>query len=54
MKLYYIEYFRVIKPVGNYQIGKKLPCFNGLVSGVNGIPFTNKEYFKPIKSKLIK
>lgn len=47
-----IEYFRLIKPIGKFKIGKKISCYGGLVSGVDGIKFTNKEYFKPIKTKL--
>jgi len=38
--------FVLLKPIGSCKIGKVFDCFDGLVSGVDGIPFTNKEYFR--------
>ncbi len=57
-----IIYFQLLKPitvnetfpnkrVTTISVGKRFKHFNGLVSGVNGINFTNKEYFKPIFSR---
>jgi len=40
--------FKLLKPIGKWKAGRIIDCFNGLVTGVSGIPFTNKEYFKLI------
>ncbi len=41
--------FKLLKPLGIYKKGHKFDCFGGLVSGVGGILFTNKEYFRFIE-----
>lgn len=38
--------FKLLKPLEGWKKGHVFECFGGLVSGVCGISFTNKEYFK--------
>lgn len=39
--------FKLKKKIGNKAVGTVFDHFGGLVSGVDGINFTNKEYFEP-------
>ena len=41
--------FLLLKDLGEYKKGHIFESFNGLVSGVEGIPFYKREYFKLIK-----
>lgn len=43
--------FKLLKDYKSFKKGQTFECFDGLVSGVDGIPFTNKEYFKPVIKK---
>lgn len=48
-----INKFKAIKTAGGkFKKGKVFDCFGGMVIGVDGIPFTNKEYFKPFHTIL--
>ncbi len=40
--------FKLLRNLESFKKGKIFDCFDGLVSGVCGIPFTNTEYFKTI------
>lgn len=40
--------FKLLKPIGKNKKGKIFKSFGGIVSGVEGIAFSNKEFFKPI------
>jgi hypothetical protein len=44
-----IELFKLIKAIdgSSASVGQVIPCYNGLVSGVGGIHFSNREYFVP-------
>lgn len=46
--------FKLITPLNGYKVGKIFDTYLGLVSGVNGIPFTDQSYFKLIKNKQVK
>jgi len=48
----YEIWFRLLKPIGIYKVGHLFDCFGGLVSGVNGISFTDEDYFKIVKRKV--
>lgn len=39
-------------PEWGYLPGSEFEHFGGIVSGVGGIPFTNKKYFEPIKQQV--
>lgn len=46
-----IKSFRLLKPIGDFKVGKKFDHFGGIVSGVDKINFTNKEYFEPVYAR---
>ena len=39
--------FKVKKSIGRFKKDAIVDSFGGIVSGIDGIPFTNKEYFHP-------
>lgn len=45
--------FELLKPIGEWEVGKVFKSFGGIVSGVNEIDFLNKEYFKPVNIEYI-
>ncbi len=38
--------FKLLKPLGIYKPGKIFDSYDGLISGVGEISFTNTDYFK--------
>lgn len=46
--------FKLLQPIEGtrYKVGTEFDSFGGLVSGVNGIPFRDKKYFKLIEKKI--
>jgi hypothetical protein len=40
--------FKVLKNIGNHLAGTVLSCHGGLVSGVGGKRFTDREWFAPM------
>lgn len=47
----HIDKFTLIKPLGGLKPGKIFDSFGGLVSGIDGISFSNTEYFRRVKRK---